>query len=80
MASGIGNKTYDFYAHWTANTYVVTFNKQSGTGGSDNVSIVYETTSPLPTVTVPTRSGYSFGGYYTETNGGGTQRVRPNGS
>ena len=80
MASGIGNKTYDFFAHWTANTYVVTFNKRSGTGGLDNVSIVYETTSPLPTVTVPTRSGYSFGGYYTETNGGGTQRVRPDGS
>ncbi len=38
-------------------------------------------TSPLSgyKITVPTKTGYTFGGYYTATNGGGTQYVDANG-
>ena len=59
------------YAKWTANTYTVNFDKQSGTGGSNSVTATYA--SAMPAMTKPTRTGYTFGGYYTGTNGGGTQ-------
>ena len=75
MTNGIAAKTYTFYAHWTPNSYVITFNKQSGTGGTDNCTIVYDTTDPLPTITAPTRTGYTFMGYYTSTGGAGVQRL-----
>jgi uncharacterized repeat protein (TIGR02543 family) len=59
------------YAYWTANTYTVTFDKQSGTGGSDSVSATYG--AAMPAATAPTRTGYTFGGYYTAAGGAGTQ-------
>ncbi len=58
-------------AEWTANTYTVTFDQQGGTGGSDNVTATYN--SAMPSATMPTRAHYTFGGYYTSTDGGGTQ-------
>ena len=60
-----------YYAVWTANTYAVTLNKQSGSGGTSSVTATYG--SAMPSATAPTRSGYTFGGYYTGTNGTGTQ-------
>ncbi len=51
-----------------ANTYTITFDKQSGTGGTNSASVVYD--HDLPTITIPQRTGYAFLGYYTE---GGTQ-------
>ncbi len=56
-----GNKTY--YAKWTANTYTVTYNKNSGTiaNESNYTSYTYGTGLTLPT---PTRTGYTFGGWY----------------
>ena len=66
------------YAKWTPNNYTVTFNKQSGTGGTDSVTATYD--SAMPTITVPTRAGYTFGGYFTGTNGSGTQYYYANGT
>lgn len=63
--------TVTLYAKWTANTYTVTLDKQSGTGGSSSVTATYG--SAMPSATMPTRTGYTFGGYYTSTSGGGTQ-------
>jgi len=71
----IGNKTYT--ANWTANTYTVTLDKQEGTDGSNSVTATYN--SAMPSMTRPTRTGYTFGGYYTETNGEGTQYYNANG-
>ena len=65
------------YAKWTANQYTVTLNMQNGSGGSSSVTATYAST--MPTITVPTRTGYTFGGYYTETNGSGTQYYNANG-
>ncbi|MBQ8126743.1 MAG: InlB B-repeat-containing protein, partial [Kiritimatiellae bacterium] len=59
------------YAKWTANTYTVTLNQQNGSGGTSSVTATYA--AALPSVTVPTRTGYTFGGYYDQANGGGTQ-------
>ncbi|MBQ7977276.1 MAG: InlB B-repeat-containing protein, partial [Clostridia bacterium] len=49
----------------------VTLNQQSGSGGTSSVSC--SGGSAMPSITIPTRAGYTFGGYYTSTNGGGTQ-------
>ena len=65
------------YAKWQANTYTVTFNKQSGTGGSNSVTATYD--SAMPSATMPTRTGYTFGGYYDQTNGAGTQYYNASG-
>ncbi len=64
-----GNKTY--YAKWTANTYTITYNKNSGTitNESKYTSYTYGTGLTLPT---PTRTGYTFGGWYTSSGLTGT--------
>jgi uncharacterized repeat protein (TIGR02543 family) len=59
------------YAKWTVNSYTVTFDKQGGAGGNDTVVATYD--ASMPTATAPTRTGYTFGGYYSATNGAGTQ-------
>lgn len=59
------------YAKWTPATYLITFDKQNGSGGSASVTATYG--SAMPTATAPTRSGYNFGGYYSSANGVGTQ-------
>lgn len=59
------------YAKWTPNQYTITFDRQSGSGGSDSVSAVFG--QAMPAATAPTRAGYSFGGCYSAPDGGGTQ-------
>ena len=66
------------WAHWTANTYTVTLDRQSGSGGSSSVTATYD--AAMPSITVPTRYGYTFGGYYTSTGGGGTQYYTASGT
>jgi len=61
-----GNKT--FYAKWTANTYEVTLNANGGTGGTASVTATYG--SAMPSATMPTRTGFTFAGYYDATSGG----------
>ena len=59
----VGDTT--LYANWIANKYTVTFNKNGGSGGTNSVTVTYN--SPMPkgtTVTAPTRKGYAFAGYY----------------
>jgi hypothetical protein len=53
------------------NSFTVTFNKQGGTGGNASVLATYG--SAMPAGTAPTRTGYSFGGYYTAAGGLGIQ-------
>ena len=59
------------YAHWTAKTYTVNLNIQGGTGGTTQVTTTFD--SAMPSATAPSRTGYTFKGYYSEQNGGGTQ-------
>ncbi|MEM4721729.1 MAG: DUF2341 domain-containing protein, partial [Candidatus Methanomethylicaceae archaeon] len=65
------NENVTLYAQWTPNTYLVTFDKQGGSAGSDNVTATYD--AEMPSATAPTRTGYTFGGYFTAPNGGGTK-------
>lgn len=66
------------YARWTANTYTVTLDRQEGNGGTASVRVTYG--SAMPTITVPTRAGYTFAGYWTATNGAGTQYYTASGT
>ena len=68
------------YAKFTANQYKITFNKQEGTGGTDNATVNFDNNNySVSPVAVPTRTGYTFGGYYTAKNGGGVQIVNASG-
>jgi hypothetical protein len=51
--------------------YTVTFDKQSGTGGTDTVSVTYD--SPMAQAEAPVLTGYFFDGYYSGTGGTGTK-------
>ena len=59
-------------------TWTVTLDRQGGSGGSASVTATYG--SAMPTIDVPTRSGYTFGGYYTSTGGSGTQYYTADGT
>ena len=57
-------------------TTTVTFKKNNGSGGDNSVSVDYN--SAMPTINVPTRTGYVFQGYFDATSGG-TQYYKANG-
>ena len=83
--------TVTLKANWSANTYTVTLDRQSGTGGTATIYQKYDTgyyldsaatkkmTTAANKITIPTRSGYTFGGYYTGKNGAGTQYIASSG-
>ncbi|MBQ6677507.1 MAG: InlB B-repeat-containing protein [Clostridia bacterium] len=56
------------YAHWTLNSFIVTFNANGGTTGTTSLRGYCGTA--LGTLPTPTRDYYSFDGWYTD---GGTQ-------
>ncbi len=58
---------HTLYAHWTANEYTLSFN---GNGGSTSNSIQVTYDSTYGTLPTPTRTGYTFGGWYTLSVGG----------
>ena len=68
----------NLYAIWLRIKYTVTFDRQGGSGGTGSVEATLDTA--MPSITPPTRTGYTFGGYYTGTNGSGTQYYNADGS
>lgn len=56
----------------------VEFNKQKGTGGTDWVNLLEG--DPFPTITLPTRKGYEFLGYFEKPNGEGIKYINADGS
>lgn len=71
--------TLNIYTAWQ--TYTVTLDQQGGSGGTTSVNITYNTAQgDYPSITLPTRSGYTFGGYYTSTGGRGTQYYNSSGN
>lgn len=57
-------------AIWNSNTYTITFDSQGG-NAVNAISGTYG--SQYGTLPTPTRTGYTFNGWFTATNGGGTQ-------
>ena len=66
-------------ANFTANKYTITLNNQGATtAGTTSVTATYN--AAMPSITKPTKTGYTFGGYYTATNGGGTKYYNADGT
>lgn len=63
-----GNADQTLYAHWTLNSFVITFDANGGTV-SEN-SIRGYCGKALGTLPTPTRDYYTFIGWYTEADGG----------
>ena len=56
------------YAHWTANSYTVTFNANGGQVSTGSKAVTYDGTyGELP---VPSKAGYIFAGWYTAADNG----------
>ena len=70
-----GNMTV--YARWKAREFNVTLDKQGGTGGTSSIKTTYD--AAMPSITLPTKAGYNFDGYYDATSGG-TKYYNANGS
>ncbi len=74
-------------ANATPNVYTITLDKQSGSGGTSKLYEKYgvkfyintSTQTAVDSVTVPTRVGYTFGGYYRNTGGRGRQIINSDG-
>ena len=74
--SVLNGKTLTYYN--ASSEITVSLNAQGGSGGTESVTPT--SGEAMPAITPPTRTGYTFGGYYTETNGGGTQYYNAEGS
>lgn len=66
----------------TARTYTITLDNQSATtAGTESVTVTYNSSSNLTSaITKPTKTGYTFGGYYTMASGAGTQIIDADGN
>ena len=65
---GNSSSTMSLQAYFEANSYTVTFDENGGSVGTNSKSVTYDATyGTLPT---PTRAGYTFNGWFTETSGG----------
>ena len=60
-----------FTANATANTYTITFDRQKGSDGTSTLKATFD--ASLSAITIPTRSGYKFLGYYKTTDTSGTK-------
>ncbi len=67
----IGDKSTS--ASWSANQYKVTYDAQEGLIEGEDSKTIQETYDAYYTCPTPTREGYDFQGWFTETSGGGTQ-------
>ncbi len=56
------------YARWQANTYKATFNANGGSVSTASKNVVY--LAKYGTLPTPTRTGYTFAGWYTAASGG----------
>ena len=80
--------TMNVYAVCNSNIYTITLNNQSATSaGTTAIYEKYGTNysltsggSAATSITVPTKTGYYFAGYYTGTNGTGTQIINAAGT
>jgi prepilin-type N-terminal cleavage/methylation domain-containing protein/uncharacterized repeat protein (TIGR02543 family) len=70
------NDSTTLWARWTANTYTITLDRNQGTGGAASVTVTFDSAN-LSGWNTPTRTGYTFTGYWTAATGG--TRVLDNG-
>ncbi|MBR1381327.1 MAG: InlB B-repeat-containing protein, partial [Paludibacteraceae bacterium] len=81
------NETKTLYACYTQDDYTITLNGNSGTGHTASVTAHYGEFAPVDdgvgghkfSITNPDRDGYTFAGWYTNSDGTGTMLINPNG-
>jgi uncharacterized repeat protein (TIGR02543 family) len=61
------DSAHALYAHWTPNSYVVTFDAN---GGSGSTTRIVEHAAAIGALPIPSLTGYIFDGWYTEATGG----------
>ena len=59
-------------------TSTVTLDRQSGRGGTSSITATYD--AAMPAITLPTRTGYTFQGYFAQPKGAGKQYYDKNGN
>ncbi len=59
-------------------TSTVTLDRQSGRGGTSSTTATYD--AAMPAITLPTRTGYTFQGYFAQPKGAGKQYYDKNGN
>ena len=72
------SSTATLYAVWEAKVIPVSLNWNGGDGGTSMIYLKYDSgwysnsscTSSITSITKPTRTGWTFNGYYTSTSGG----------
>lgn len=78
-----GNGTvFKYYAKFTPNSYTITLDNQSATtAGTTSISVTFDANTNLTSaISIPTKTGKVFDGYYTATNGNGTKIIDGNGN
>ncbi|MBR5093908.1 MAG: InlB B-repeat-containing protein [Oscillospiraceae bacterium] len=60
--------SHTLYAHWTANSYTVTFDANGGSVGTASKTVTYD--APYGELPTPERAHYRFVGWYTKSSGG----------
>jgi uncharacterized repeat protein (TIGR02543 family) len=72
----MGSSNVTLYAQWTENTYSVTYNGNSNTGGlvptDGSTYYITDTATVLGNTGALVRTGYTFAGWNTAANGSGT--------
>ena len=71
-----GNTT--LYAKWTANTYDITLSAPNSSISSQDIQATYNSSSITGTITNPTKTGYTFKGWYSGENGTGSLVINEN--
>ena len=76
----VAGREVTFTAVWSANTYTITLDAgEADTPGTASVQATYGSAFPSP-ITLPTRFGYRFKGYYTQEEGAGDPCYLANGN
>lgn len=70
-AAADGETAATFYAKWNAELYSIIFDADGGDSDATLSNLSYDQTLVLPAS--PVKLGYTFSGWYTAKNGGGTQ-------
>lgn len=72
------------YAAWSPKNYTITLNNEGadeGHEGTESIAVTYDSYDNLTSaITKPEKTGYKFSGYFTGTEGAGTQLIDEDGN
>ncbi len=66
------------YAQWIAKEYTITLDREGGSTGAESATATFDS-GTLTGWSAPTKTGYTFGGYYSGDNGTGTLVISTSG-